>query len=92
MANWALVIITTAYTIGTFLLWWVTRQSIKQAEEAFKLNVLVSVMNINKPVYGMRQEDFDKYLELNKAIKIPLTELVKRIFSKDYEAILNSLR
>jgi hypothetical protein len=91
-ANWVIAIMTIFYTIGTFLLWWVTRQNIKQAEESFKLNVLVSLMNINKPVYGMKQKYFDSYEKLSKAIKMPLDELVKKNFPKGYEMILSYLK
>ena len=35
-------------------------------------------MNIHKPVYGMKQEYFDKYSKLNESIRIPLTELVRK--------------
>lgn len=91
-ANWVIAIMTILYTIGTFLLWWVTRQNIKKAEEAFKLNGLVSLMNIHKPVYGMPQENFDKYQELSEAINIPLIKLVKKNFPYDYETILDSLK
>jgi hypothetical protein len=91
-ANWVIAVTTILYTIGTFLLWWVTRKNIKQTEESFKLNVLVSLMNIHKPVYGMKQEYFDKYSKLNESIRIPLTELVRKNFPKDYEIILSFLR
>ena len=73
-ATWIIAIMTILYTIGTFLLWFVTRTNIKQSEQAFKLNVLAVFMLLQRPEYGMPRKEFEKYPEIKKAI---LPELKK---------------
>jgi hypothetical protein len=80
MATWIIAIMTICYTIGTFLLWHVTRKNIKQSEEAFKLNVLTTFMFLQKPEYGMPQEEFDSYAKLKKAILPELEKLLEKKF------------
>lgn len=80
IATWIIAIMTIFYTLGTFLLWHVTRTNIKQSEDAFKLNVLTTFMFLQKPEYGMPQKEFDRYAELKKAIWPELAKLIEKEF------------
>jgi len=48
-AEWVTAIATVVYTVGTFLLWLVTRRSLDATRELFRLNLLVEFYRAQEP-------------------------------------------
>jgi len=82
--------------IGTFLiaiftafLWWETRKNAKKTEDAFKLNILTSLIIMHKPAYGQTSSDFEslqrRYMNLvNSLFKLnTIRDLFKVNFSPE---------
>lgn len=66
IATWIIAFATIAYTIGTFLLWQSNKRALEQSEkasrlseEAFKLNTMVTLIGLHRPVWGTDNTMFD---------------------------------
>jgi hypothetical protein len=97
VTNWILVVATVCYVIGTFLLWFTTRNALNLTRDAFRLNILVSLLEVYKPMYEkMSQDTYDRYDKLTENIRGKLSEildpLIKDNFADKAKEILSILK
>jgi hypothetical protein len=84
--TWVTAIATIIYTVGTFLLWWTTKNTLRTMDNSFKLSFLQIFERIGKEII---QDDVPTPIKklqqarMNKAY----IDLVQRVFPKEYEAI-----
>ena len=92
IATWIIAGTTIIYAIGTLLLWYTTRESIKQSVETHRLDILVALINLHKPVYGMQQESFNNYSEFIKGIEPLISCSLQKNYPEGHEKILTLLK
>jgi hypothetical protein len=86
------------YTVGTFLLWWVTKKGLritekalkqsedvfKQSEDAFKLSFLTNLIESYRPVYGAQNESFKNDEWVYNSIKDTSHEFIADLIKKTF--------
>lgn len=75
---------TVFYTIGTFLLWRTTRESIDGMKDAFKLNFIVAVMQTETPQQGQnnRTDMLNRLWHQNR-----WKDILSRVFPDYFESL-----
>lgn len=102
IATWIIAIATIFYTVGTFLLWKNNKRALEQSEkasrlseEAFKLNIMVTLIGLHRPIWGTDGAMFDAdkkaYENIRKAVSTSFAELIKKEFPLQGSRILEIL-
>lgn len=87
--EWVIAGTTIFYTIGTFLLWWVTYRSMGAIRDAFKLNFLMAAHEIKRSTPGANSPD--RFEMMNALfLRTEALEALKRAFPDDYKSLLPS--
>jgi hypothetical protein len=82
-ATWVTAAAAAVYTVGTFLLWWTTRRTLRAMRDAFRLNFLLACREATRTtvfptdLVGRMTEQ---------------AEILKRLFPDDADLVLVALR
>ncbi|MBI5187551.1 MAG: hypothetical protein HZA07_00535 [Nitrospirae bacterium] len=89
VTDWILAIATVCYVIGTFLLWYTTRQMVKETRDVTKLYIPLLLTFIYKPTYGMSQNEYDKWCkDIRNVIRGCMEPSLKKVFPEKADEIL----
>src|SRR5215216_6771867 len=84
--NWNTVaaLATIVYTIGTFLLWWVTRRSLQAMRDAFKLNFILALQTQRQAPNSRDINELQNWWYNKEQFE----DLIRRTFPETYQELM----